>query len=386
MARLTVFDCDGHVAEPLDLWDRYVGPKHRKQAYHAMSIRRVPGGGSGFYMDGRLMQQGVQAVTFAGKDPGVFQKNYWEEGEPAALDARLRIRAMDSEGIAMSVLYPSFGGIIGGVKDRTMAGVLSRAYNDWVTDWSREASARRVYGVAIVPVQFVDLAVKELRRAVKDLGIRAVMVRPNAYDGKHLDHPDFDPLWREAQDLDVAVGFHPFPFTDVEGVNTFVGELERAPGTLSVMGDMAGLPMDNMLTMMRLMFGGVFDKFPRLRSAFLESNGSWAAMWTDRMDKRFKRSARVASPIKTSPSEIIARQCFIALDGDERALPYVAGLIGEDVIIWASDFPHFDGKFPGAAREAIECSEPLGERIQRKFLGENASRLYKIKAPRSSKN
>jgi predicted TIM-barrel fold metal-dependent hydrolase len=381
MPKITIFDCDGHVAEPLDLWDRYVPARYRKQAKHTMSIRHMPGGGTGFYMYGKLLQGGTQAVTFAGKDPGTFLKNYWEEGEPSALDAKLRVKTLDSEGIAMSVLYPSFGGILGGVKDRTMAAVLSRAYNDWVVDWSREGNAKRIYGVAIVPMQFPDLAVKELRRAVNDLGLRAFMVRPNAYAGKHLDHPAFDPIWREAQALDVAAGFHPFPFPDVPGVNTFVGELERLPGTLSMMGDCAGLPMDNMLTMMRLTFGGVFDRFPKLRCAFLESNGSWAAMWVDRMEKRAKRTTRATSPLKTLPSEIVARQCFIALDGDEQALPYVAGLVGEDVIIWASDFPHFDGKFPGAAQEALEHSGPLGKRVQRKFLGENASRLYKIPLP-----
>jgi predicted TIM-barrel fold metal-dependent hydrolase len=148
-----------------------------------------------------------------------------------------------------------------------------------------------------------------------------------------------------------------------------------------MMGDMLAMPVDNMITMGRLMFGGVMDRFPKLRSAFLESNGSWAAMLIDRMDKRFKRGQTYQKQIKTAPSEIIERQCFIALDGDEKALPYVGKLIGEDVIIWASDFPHFDGHFPGAAAEAVEGSGKLGRRAQQKFLGENASRLYKIAMP-----
>ena len=381
MPDLTVFDCDGHLAEPLDLWDRYVEPHDRQRANHAMSIRRQEQGGSAFYLEGELLQRGVQAVTFAGREPATFTDRFWEEGEPAALDPKLRIKAMDDEGIAMAVLYPSFGGILAGVRDPALAATMARAYNDWVADFCRDSDPGRVFGVAIVPLQDIELACREVRRAATELGMRAVMVRPNLHNGVHLDHPSFDPFWEEAQDLDVAVGFHPFPFTDVEGVNTFVGELERKPGTLSIMGDLAGLPMDNMLTMARMMFGGVFDRFPRLRAAFLESNGSWAAMWVDRMEKRFERQHYVKMPIETSPSEIVARQCFIALDGDEKALPYVAELIGEDVIIWASDFPHFDGKFPGAAQEAIEHSAQLGPRIQRKFLGENASRLYKIAMP-----
>ena len=381
MAELTIFDCDGHAAEPLDLWDQYIDPKFLERANAAMSIQHLPGGGSGFVMDGKVLQPGVQAVTFAGKKPSTFTGKYWEDGEPAALDPKLRIAAMDSEGIAMAVLYPSFGGIIGGVKDPTLAHAMCRAYNDYIVDFGKKGDAKRIYGVAIVPLQDVTLAVQELRRAATELGMRAVMVRPNAYNGRHLDHPDFDPFWEAAQDLNVAIGFHPFPFPDVEGVNTFVGDLERQSGTRSILADTAALPMDNMLTMMRLMFGGVFDKFPRLKGAFLESNGSWAAMWLHRMESRFHRGHPGGLPIRTSPLEIAARQCFIAMDGDEAAMPLVAEFIGEDMVIWASDFPHFDGKFPGAAEEAKENSASLGERFQRKFLAENASRLYDIPLP-----
>jgi len=378
----TIFDCDGHVAEPRDLWDRYIEPKYRERANATLSIYDFPTGSSGFMLEGRCVQKGVEAVTFAGKDPASFKGRYWEEGEPAAFDPKKRIKAMDSEGITMAVVYPSFGGVLGGVNDPTLAYEMAKAYNNWVTDFCKAANLKRIYGVAIVPLQDVGLAVTELRRAVKQLGFKAVMVRPNLYKGLSLEHPTFDPFWRECEALDVAVGYHPFPFPDVEGVNTMLGDLATLPGTKSMMGDMLAMPMDNMITMGRLMFGGVMDRFPKMRSAFLESNGSWAAMLVDRMDKRFKRGQTYRKQIKTAPSEIIARQCFIALDGDEKALPYVGKLIGEDVIIWASDFPHFDGHFPGAAAEAVEGSEALGKRAQQKFLGENAARLYKIKMPK----
>ncbi|NRA00495.1 MAG: amidohydrolase family protein, partial [Myxococcales bacterium] len=58
--------------------------------------------------------------------------------------------------------------------------------------------------------------------------------------------------------------------------------------------------------------------------------------------------------------------------------PPLVDLIGEDVLIWASDFPHFDGHFPGAVSEAVEGMKALPERVQRKVLGENATRLFKI--------
>src|SRR5262249_32172245 len=140
--------------------------------------------------------------------------------------------------------------------------------------------------------------------------------------------------------------------------------------------DMISLPVDNMLTMAYLMFGGVCDRHPTLKLAFMESNATWAASWIDRLEARFKRGGHPL--IKTAPSEILARQCFVSVEGDERSLPPLVGTIGEDVLFWASDFPHFDGHFPGAVTEAVEGMSQLPERVTRKVLGENAARMYGI--------
>ena len=94
------------------------------------------------------------------------------------------------------------------------------------------------------------------------------------------------------------------------------------------------------------------------------------------MEARFERGG--FPQISTPPSEILARQCFVSVEGDERSLPPLVDLIGEDVLIWASDFPHFDGHFPGAVTEAVEGMQSLPEAVQRKVLGENATRLFGI--------
>jgi hypothetical protein len=108
----------------------------------------------------------------------------------------------------------------------------------------------------------------------------------------------------------------------------------------------------------------------------MESNGTWAASWIDRMEVRFKRGGH--RQMKTAPSEILARQCFVSVEGDERSLPPLLPLIGEDVLFWASDFPHFDGHFPGAVTEALEGLGAEPERVKRKVLGENAARMFGV--------
>jgi predicted TIM-barrel fold metal-dependent hydrolase len=202
------------------------------------------------------------------------------------------------------------------------------------------------------------------------------MVRSCRYRGRAHDHPDFAGFYAACAHHDLVVGLHPFPFADVEWSQAILPDLGGAPASQIQMADMVSLPIDNMLTMAYLMFGGVCDRHPTLRFAFMESNATWAAPWIDRMEARFKRGGHRL--IKTAPSEILARQCFVSVEGDERSLPPLVDLIGEDVLFWASDFPHFDGHFPGAVTEAVEGLAAQPDRVKQKILGENAARMYGV--------
>jgi predicted TIM-barrel fold metal-dependent hydrolase len=339
-----------------------------------MYVHDFDEGGSGFMLEGRCLLRGVEAVTFAGQQPKDFLGKHWDEGYPGAFDPVHRVADMDSEGIDRAMLFPSLLGVLGGVTDAELAAAMARAYNRWMLDYC-SVEPSRLFAAAVAPLQHPELAVAEVERVAAE-GFRCVMVRPCPIGGRTVDHPELDRFFAACETADLVVGFHPFPFPDVRWTQAALPDLCSAPGSAVPLADLACLPMDNMLTMAYAMFGGVMDRHPRLRFAFLESNGSWAAMWIDRMEKRFLRGRYPA--IRTAPSELVARQCFISLDGDEKALPSVASLIGEDVVVWASDFPHFDGKFPGAVEEAVEHVAGLPERVQRKFLGENAARMYRI--------
>jgi uncharacterized protein len=202
------------------------------------------------------------------------------------------------------------------------------------------------------------------------------MVRPSRYQDRAHDHADFADFWAACADHALVVGLHPFPFPDVTWTQGLLPDLDGVPGSRLVMADMIAVPFDNMLAMAYLMFGGVCDRHPTLKFSFMESNATWAAPWIDRLHARFKRGGHTL--IRTPPGEILARQCFVSVEGDERSLPPLVDLIGEDVLFWASDFPHFDGHFPGAVTEAVEGLVTLPERVTRKMLGENAARMFRV--------
>jgi predicted TIM-barrel fold metal-dependent hydrolase len=200
-----VFDSDMHVLEPVDLWERYMdGPwKHR-----------APRGTARTPMDVGVQVDGVDAFQLSPQIARVsFQGGLDRFADDIArgFDAVAQLRAMDREGIDVTVLYPSRGLFANSDArmEPDLSAAISRAYNDWLADFCQAGDPARMYGAAMVPVQDVDLAIREARRAVETLGFKAVFLRPNPpRPGVYWHHARFDPLWTAVQDLGVPVGFH----------------------------------------------------------------------------------------------------------------------------------------------------------------------------------
>ena len=91
--------------------------------------------------------------------------------------------------------------------DPKLAAAMCRAYNRWLADYCKPYPDR-LFGVAMLPMQSVNLAIEEMRFARKQLGMKGGFLRPNPYNGRMANHPDYDPFWAEAQELDFSIGFH----------------------------------------------------------------------------------------------------------------------------------------------------------------------------------
>ena len=97
-----------------------------------------------------------------------------------------------------------------------------------------------------------------------------------------------------------------------------------------------------------MIWGGVCERHPKIRIGFLESGGGWIAPWLDRMNRHFDDNGFNDSGLKTRPSELFERNCWIAFEPVETSLKVLAEHIGPHKILWATDYPHPDGFFPGA--------------------------------------
>ena len=129
---------------------------------------------------------------------------------------------------------------------------------------------------------------------------------------------------------------------------------------------------------------GVCQRFPKLRIAFLESGGGWVAPWLDRMDRHFDDQSFNDSGLKTRPSELFQRNCWISFEPVERSLNVLADFIGAHKIMWATDYPNPDGFFPGAPQMIEDNMKGLSAETKKQVLGGGAKAFYGLKETRRS--
>ena len=380
-ARHEVIDSDGHVVEPDSLWKVYTEPGFREQL-------DVPGGGwvqvTGImrgYPDLGTALPGT-AETGDGHWADAPMGESWEEearkkmGRAGGYDPNARLVDMDDEGIDVAVLYPT--AMLTWVEEADVFGAACRAYNNWLRDYC-SAAPTRLYGVGIVPLQDVDAAITEMRRCVRDLGFKAVMIRPAAYIGtKKLNHADYDPFWAAAAALGCPIGVHPSPHGDMLNACRLLGLAEGVSNPSEGLALRQGLTnaIDLQMATAYFTLGGICERHPDLRVAFLEGTGGWMVPMLERFDHQFKIFG--SGDQRTLPSELFARQCMVSFDPDEVTLAFTAEQLGADKILWASDYPHPDAKIPGVVKELEEAIASLPAASQRLVKGATARSFYAL--------
>jgi predicted TIM-barrel fold metal-dependent hydrolase len=363
MGRHGVFavDADGHVFEPEDTWDRYMTgpPRERRPRYVRDNQGKL-----------RALLEGRLYMTPEG--PGIGNIGGWDAARvrPGGSDPHARLRDMDEEGLDVAVLFPGVAMGFQGIRDRDLAAACCRAYNDWVHDYAR-ADPRRLRPVAVVPLQDPQAAAAEARRMVKN-GFVGIMVGPwVGQEAKQLGHPDHDPFYAEAQELGVPVCPHActacnLPYPGLEWFDRFFHT------------HMISHPFAQQMASVSLVCGGVLERFPRLKVLFCEAGCGWFPWWVERMDEHYEhlpKEERCGLTMK--PSEYVERQCWVTCEPGESGLAAAVGLIGEDKIMIASDYPHWDMEFGGSVVNVMRRPD-LTRPAKEKVVGQNAARLFGV--------
>ena len=370
-----VIDADGHVLEPADTWLKYLDPKYRDRA---IRIVRDEQNLEVLLIDGKpLKTLRGQLGALGGIDMDTAklltrgQISYAEGSPPGSYDPVARLKVMDGEGIDAALLYPTIGICWEGhVDDGALATAYTRAYNRWIVDFC-SADPRRLVPIAHITLLDPEGAVHEVKRA-REAGCAGVYLSPDleARSGRAFDDPAFAPFFAALQDLDM-----PFAFHVVARENPLFAPwaLDRKHGTDGVFA-FAFLAIDVMAAFTSAMTRGLFEKYPRLRCAVLEAGSNWITAWLGRLDHKYEMGG-FRTPLCLLPSEYFRRQCVISAEPDEALTGPVLEYLGEDLMVWASDYPHIDAAF-GVVDEIRGRLAGLPESAQRKVLGENAVRFY----------
>ena len=298
-------------------------------------------------------------------------KTGWRGGEIAArqvagYDMEKRLEGIKKEGIDKEIVFPTqirFATLNMG----KLGLVLAQAYNNWV--------AKLVKGyediflpVAMAPAGCPEAMADELRRCVKQLGFKAGHLV--AYCGtRNLDDPCFYPYYEAAEELQVPLFCHP----------NSNGELvDRSDNFFKT--HVLGRPLNCTAALVALVLGGVFEKFPRLKVAFFECSAEFPLYWMHRMDDDYewaKDFAPLSGMLKMAPSEYVRRNCYFTCEADEKDLAGPIAEVGEDHILMATDYPHFDSEYPHTV-SGIRARKDITAKQKDKILGENAARLLNL--------
>jgi len=366
-----IIDADGHVTEPASLYRTHIEPEFCRRAEELLTHAGAGNLGiiPALVPDWRSAERplgDVDEVPGLGKLPS--GRNHPLASPAGGYDPVERVRDMDKEGIDVAVCFATVATSVCAATDAEFEAALARAYNRWVGEYC-SANLARIRAVGIVPQRSMDLCAAEVKWLAREPWCVGIMTFGNL-DGRLADHPYFDPLYRAAQDEGMPICFH--------------GGTDRppfAPGRADVGNNMfmmhlTGHAWHQMRAMASVVGGGLLERYPLLRFGFFEGGISWVPWWAERMDGHYEHFARHTPHLLRKPSEQMrGERCFFTFDPDEDLLPEALAMLGAGRLMWASDYPHFDARFPDAA-EIIVKHARLTEAHKRAVLSENALRFY----------
>lgn len=273
----------------------------------------------------------------------------------------LRLSAMDEVGVAVELLSYTCPNAYWA--EGSLAAELARVMNDHLAEVCARWPAR-FRGLASVPLQDVDLALKELERAVDRLGMVGLIVLANVNDTP-LDDPRFDPLWAALNERRLPVLLHPTvpPGVDSMGMDRY--------GLVPSVGFM----IDTTLAVARMIFAGIFERYPDW-PLIVSHAGATLPFIAGRLDQCHRFIPDCRARISRPPSEYLKGLYYDTVCYDEEALLLAYKLAGPRRLLYGSDYPHNIGDMAGCARRVDAL--PIGEAEKELIRSGNARHLFRL--------
>ena len=378
-----IVDADAHIDPPHDMWRDYLPASQRDKA---------PVIEEGDECDWIVFEGTRRPVRMISNQAGRTGKDFKMVGklseQRAVWDANVRLADMDSDGIDQAVL---FGGGPLGTLDNELYLASYEAYQNWVMDWAK-ADPRRLYPVGYVPMRDIDETIGHIQRLAKK-GFRAINLpafpqNPEAWkttsgvaalkDGQvsaltgdpkgamQYYQPEFDRLWAVLCDLDLTVTMH------LGGRVPRFGDAQHfladMPMSKTAMAEPIGI----------FIFNGIFQRFPKLRLAQVESGVGWFAWYCEYVTRTWeKQRFWTKSTLSESPAFYMDRQVYGSFIQDRIGI-LLRHEPGGKNIMWSSDYPHSETTFPNSHGIILRDFAGVPDEDIRDIICNRAHKLYRL--------
>ena len=383
-----IFDADTHIIEPVEPIEEYLSAADRARlAALGPLVGRGPAkAGMSRYLIGKRpkldrrlgSRERVTPPSGAARgarDGGTPWDVRWQ-GPPfptdrVSFDPHARVKDMDIEGVDVNMVLPS-GGVPAfcGLADVALEQAMYQAYHRFLADYCAPYPDR-LTSLVLVSARDAAASVAEIRRCGEaDWPVGIFPICPPELS---LDDPDWEPIWAAAQAYDLTVVIHSFTMT-----------VHYPPGTWDTWDNVfiqraAGHVWNAQRNMAALIGAGVLDRYPELRLTSLECGHGWLAFWASRLDEMAEMARHALPTLARKPSEYIRGPQYyqsIQLHEGEQSLRHVIEALGEDTLMFATDYPHSESWFPKSVDAVLKWTS-ISERARQKPLWENAARCYR---------
>ncbi|WBX83778.1 amidohydrolase family protein [Sphingosinicella microcystinivorans] len=290
---------------------------------------------------------------------------------PGFHDLSARMADLDDDGVAMEIIYPQWLMFYLHHPDLEMREWLFKIYNEYLADLEKESKGR-FHGVGI-PVYWDSSKAAASVEHIKSIGLKAAMlpVNPgNNPQGLKVNYAtdDLDPMWSAAEGCDLPITYH-------------IGENPNLEGPGGVGAGLLATFMPFRRSLGDLIFGGIFDRHPKLRVVFAEAGINWVAGALQDAEMIFDSWGDFLDPkIKHRPTEYWHRHCYATFMADEVGLDLI-DYIGADRVMWATDYPHNEGSHGYTEKVVDSIVERVGPGAARKILGQTAMEIFALDMP-----
>ena len=364
--------CDDHMDLnylPANLWEERLPAAFKDRA---PKVVETPQGPAWFREDERWGYHGLR--TAAGMVSKHANFGIPEEMEPGAFRAstpRYRLEDMDRDGVYAQVIYNLLRWPF---KDQALKAECIKAFNSWLAEDFCHDNPNRLVGLAFLPCHEPQAAIDELERVVA-MGLRGAVFDVFASATPIYDEA-WEPFWAAAADSTAVMSVH---------IGGGFHTLWRGAGTPKLWERPSGAAITCMQldeVVCSVTFSGMLERHPGLRLVMGESGIGWVPFVLERLEYEYENyyDAMKDDRPGVRPTELFRRQMYVTFQEEKLGVQLIPH-IGEDNVMWASDYPHPDGTFPESLKAIEKIFVGIDPRIQRKVTRDTAARLYGVNVP-----